>query len=152
MPAEYLLIDGKDKILGRLASQVAKLALLGKNVVVVNAEQVVISGDKQMIFNDYQTLKHKKVRTNPREGPFFYKRPDMRFRRTVRSMLPWKYPRGREAFHKVHVFIGNEIDTAAQFPGIKPYEVVGANADRLKGSYITLKDLGDRFGWHRKDK
>jgi ribosomal protein L13 len=66
-------------------------------------------------------------------------------------MLPWKYPRGREAFHKVHAFIGSEVDMA-QFPGIKPYEVAGANVDRLKGNYITLKDLGDRFGWHRKDQ
>ena len=36
---EYLLLDAKNKILGRFCSQVAKKALLGYNIVVINVNK-----------------------------------------------------------------------------------------------------------------
>ena len=50
---EYEVYDAKDKILGRLASVVAKCVLKGKNVVVINAEQSIISGNKKDIIEKY---------------------------------------------------------------------------------------------------
>ena len=48
-PSEYIVFDGKDKVLGRLASAVAKELLNGKKVAIVNAEQSIISGNKKLI-------------------------------------------------------------------------------------------------------
>jgi large subunit ribosomal protein L13Ae len=39
-----VVIDGKGHLLGRLTSIVAKQLLLGKKIVVVRAEQILISG------------------------------------------------------------------------------------------------------------
>lgn len=42
--SDVTVIDGKGHLLGRLASIVAKQLLAGKKVVVVRAEQILISG------------------------------------------------------------------------------------------------------------
>ena len=52
--ADTIVIDGKGHLLGRLASVVAKQLLNGKNIVVVRAEQIVVSGSckcKTSFFN-----------------------------------------------------------------------------------------------------
>ena len=146
MPTEYLLIDGKDKVLGRLASQVAKLALLGKHVVVSNTKHIVISGSKKRIFAKYEQKKNIKTRTNPLRGPFYYKRPHQLFRRTVRGMLPFKKKNGRDAFKRVHAYIGS-VDEG-KYSKLTPYEVEKAGIDRISGEFVTLETLGNRFGWH----
>jgi large subunit ribosomal protein L13 len=145
MPTEYILIDGKDKILGRLASQVAKLALLGKNVVVINAKDIVISGAKKNIFATYVQAKNRKTRSNPTRGPFFHRRPDDLFRRTVRGMMPFKKPRGQEAYKRVHVYI-NDVEKG-KYPKLVPRNIPDVDLARLSGNYITLEQLGERFGW-----
>ena len=99
MNPEYLLIDGKDQIMGRLAAQVAKLALLGKHVLVINCAQIVISGDKQSLFDYYIQKQNKKTHTKPMMGPFYYRTPDKFFRRTCRGMLPFKMPQQIVAFY-----------------------------------------------------
>lgn len=42
--SDAIVIDGKGHLLGRLTSIVAKQLLLGKKIVVVRTEQIVISG------------------------------------------------------------------------------------------------------------
>ena len=101
-----MIINAEGQILGRLCTFVAKKALLGEEVIVVNAEKAVISGNKDVIFR--KELEKLKIRNlgNPRKGPFHQKRPDKFVRRSIRGMLPWRKPRGREAFKRVMVYIG----------------------------------------------
>ncbi|MHA1794409.1 MAG: 50S ribosomal protein L13 [Promethearchaeota archaeon] len=146
MQNEYLLIDGKDKIMGRLAAHVAKLALLGHHVLVINAKDIVISGRKQWIFDEYVRKKNIKTLTNPTRGPFFYKRPDKLFRRTARGMLPYKNARGKEAYKRIHVLVNDDVDKN-KYKNLKPHEIINVGKERLKGRFITLGTLGERFGW-----
>ncbi|RLI88439.1 MAG: 50S ribosomal protein L13 [Candidatus Altiarchaeales archaeon] len=101
-----MIINAEGHILGRLCTFVAKKALLGEDVIVVNAEKAVISGNKDVIFR--KELEKLKIRNlgNPRKGPFHQKRPDRFVRRSIRGMLPWRKSRGREAFKRVMVYIG----------------------------------------------
>lgn len=146
MNPEYLLIDGKDKIMGRLAAQVAKLALLGKHVLVINCKDIVISGDKQSIFDYYIDKRNKRTRTQPKWGPFFHRTPDQFFRRTCRGMLPFKMPHGWEAFKRIHTAITSEYNKDMHRK-VVPYEVQNAGKDRLSHDHITLEVLANRFGW-----
>jgi len=98
-----MIIDGTNLILGRLASIVAKRALLGEDIIIVNCDKVVITGTKDNIFEEY---KEKTDRGNPFKGPFFPKIPDRIVRRTIRSMLPYRKPRGREAYKRVMCYLG----------------------------------------------
>lgn len=145
MNPEYLLIDGKDTIMGRLASIVAKLALLGNHVLVINAKDIVISGHQQSIFDHYIQKKNVKTRTNPHRGPFFYRTPDKLFRRTVRGMVPRKSDRGFQAYKRVRVCVAGY--DKEKYPKVVPYTVPNVNKARLSHSYITLETLSNRFGW-----
>src|SRR3989344_6447553 len=98
-----MIIDGTNLILGRLASIVAKRALLGDEIVIVNCDKVVITGTKDNVFEEYKV---KTNRGNPFKGPFFPKIPDRIVRRTIRSMLPYRKPRGREAYKRVMCYLG----------------------------------------------
>jgi large subunit ribosomal protein L13 len=106
-----IIVNAKNTILGRLASWVAKKALLGEDVIVVNAEKALLSGKKEMILKE--ELEKLKIRNigNPRRGPFHQrKRADKYLRKTIRGMLPWKKSRGREAFKRIMVYIGMPKD------------------------------------------
>ncbi len=100
------LINAENSILGRLATEVAKKALLGENVIVVNAEKVIISGKKENIIK--KELKKLEIRNvgNPLKGPFYIRRPDRYLRKTIRGMLPLEKSRGKEAFQRVMVYQG----------------------------------------------
>ena len=54
MSEETIIVDAKDQILGRMASKVASLLLLGKNVIIVNAEKAVISGTKERVLERFR--------------------------------------------------------------------------------------------------
>merc|ERR1712007_274581 len=102
MPFEKLtVIDARDHLLGRLASFVAKEALLGQKIVVVRCEDLVISGSH--IRNKLKLLmkRNKRMNTNPRKGPFHHKSPADMFLRVVRGMLPHVWYRGSAAFQRV---------------------------------------------------
>lgn len=101
-----MIIDAEGLVLGRVCTLAAKSALLGEDVIVVNAEKAVISGKKDMILQkELRKLEIKNV-GNPQHGPFHQKKPDRYVRRAIRGMLPWHKYRGREAYKKVMVYMG----------------------------------------------
>lgn len=98
-----MIIDATDLILGRMASKIAKLSLLGEKIEVVNCEKAVITGEKSYLLRRY---KQRKDRGIPLKGPYFPRMPDRIVRRTIRGMLPYKQGRGKEAFKNVMCHIG----------------------------------------------
>jgi large subunit ribosomal protein L13 len=100
------VIDGSEHIMGRLATYVAKEVLDGQDVVVLNAEKIVITGRKEEILDEYKHKRDIGVSGPRRKGPFFPRMPDRIFRRTVRGMIPYQHPRGRAAYRRLKVFIG----------------------------------------------
>ncbi|MEK6835395.1 MAG: 50S ribosomal protein L13 [Nanoarchaeota archaeon] len=98
-----MIINAQDTILGRLASYVAKKALLGENVEIVNCEKAVITGGKKNILEKY---KARVKRGNPFKGPYFPRRADMIVRRAIRGMLPRKKARGRDAYKNIKCYLG----------------------------------------------
>ncbi|ADC68783.1 ribosomal protein L13 [Methanocaldococcus sp. FS406-22] len=132
------VIDAEGAILGRLASEVAKRVLRGEEIVIVNAEKVVITGNKDWIIKTYQEEREKKNVANPRRfGPKFPRRPDDILRRTIRKMLPYKKPKGREAFKRVKVYVGNPKNLTVD-------EKISHKLNTNK--YITLAELSKHLG------
>jgi large subunit ribosomal protein L13 len=130
-----MIINAEKQVLGRIASYAAKQALLGEEVIIVNAEKAVISGKKDSVCA--KNLEKLDIRNlgNPRNGPFHQKRPDRYVRRAVRGMLPFKMPRGREAFKKVCVYIGVPESEIKRNHDVKKIEFV-----KLDYMQKTLKD------------
>ncbi|MFT4250830.1 MAG: 50S ribosomal protein L13 [Candidatus Woesearchaeota archaeon] len=99
-----MIIDATDLKLGRLATVAAKAALEGEEVTIINSEKAVITGNKDYIVRKYQA---RRERGGPHWGPFPPRMPDRFVRRTIRGMLPYKTPRGRDALKRVMCYIGN---------------------------------------------
>ncbi len=141
-----MIIDGKDLVLGRLASFAAKRLLEGERVTVVNAEQVAVSGRKEATFDAYDAWLEIRNLTNPRKGPFHLKRPENLVRRAVRGMLPFDKPRGQAAYRRLRVHVGVPQELA----GKEMQPLPEASLERLgTRRFIRIgalsKHLGARF-------
>lgn len=133
-----IIIDAKNQVTGRLASKTVKEVLKGNEVDIVNAEHAVILGNPDHIIKTY---KEKIVRGDPYHGPFYPKSPDRMLKRTIRGMLPYKKPRGREALKRVKVFISVPEDIANEkFTRFKEAENKG------KQKYMSLGELSKKLG------
>lgn len=139
-----VIIDASNQILGRLASRVAKLLLEGREVIVVNVERAVLSGDPQMVIDGYKKLfEVSNYRDLEKQGIRRPRTPVNIFKRTVRGMLPYKRPKGREALKRLRVHVGTP-------EGLDPSAFISfkdSDASKLPKTYITLADLARQMGW-----
>jgi len=139
---EYI-IDAKDLIVGRMASKIAKQALLGDKIHVVNAELAVLSGKKEVILKKWQ---HRMEMGQPQQGPYVQRRPDRFLRRTIRGMLPYKQAKGKEAFERVMCYIG----VPPEFEGKDFSTVEGAHLRKLPNlRYMNIQQLCQEIGGYR---
>ena len=99
------IIDGKNAILGRLASYAAKEALKGEEIVILNCEQVLIIGNKKDIEKKF---KEKRNRVgSSQKGPKHSKTSEKIVKRTIRGMLPnHRKGRGKIAYKKIKCYVG----------------------------------------------
>jgi large subunit ribosomal protein L13 len=136
------LVNADGLILGRMASKVAKKLLNGEKIIIVNAEKAVLSGKKKSKVAEAKEFLEVGA---PRKGPFHYRRPDRILRKTVRGMLPFKQPKGKQAYKKLKVFIGVPEDLKGQ----QMITLKEAQAAKLKGPYFTLAELAREVGWNQ---
>ena len=133
-------IDGKDAVLGRLSSNIAKRIMDGEEIVVLNCENIVITGEKEMIFEDYKA-RFDRGECKSRKGPFYPRRADLLFKRSVRGMIPWKTSSGRDAFRRLHVYVG----VPKQFADCEITKVDVASK-KITGKYTTLGAVSKYLG------
>lgn len=134
------IIDANGLLLGRMASIVAKRALGGEEIALINAEKAVISGGRASILQHYRV---KRARGSREGGPFFPRRPDHIVKRTIRGMLPYKRQRGIEAFKAIKTYVGVPTDLKGQ-PAERLDE---AHIDRLNTSrYVTVGAVSTFLG------
>ncbi len=131
-----LIVDGRGCILGRVASQVADRALAGERIALVNAEDLIVTGDEEDVVAKYK----ERAELASDRGPYYPKRPDGIAKRTIRGMLPYKRPRGREAFERIRVYVGNPYETDGDV-------VEGTTLDRLSNiRFIELGEVSEQIG------
>jgi large subunit ribosomal protein L13 len=136
-----VVVDANGLILGRMCSVIAKKLLTGEEVIVVNAEKAVLSGRrKSKLLEAHVFLEVGK----PVTGPFHYRRPDRIRRRTVRGMLPFKKPKGKQAYKRLKVFLGLPDDLKDQ----KTVTFEEAQANRLTCPFFTLGEYAKGIGWN----
>ena len=137
MQRQWLLIDAKDRILGRLAARIA-LILRGKHkptftpfldtgdfVVVINAEKIAVSGQKraQKAYHRYtgypgglrRRLLEDVLKTHP----------DRVLRQAVKGMMP-DGPLGRRLLGNLKVYAGPNHPHTAQQPQPVSTAILGA--------------------------
>ena len=133
-----VVIDARDCILGRVASRVAERALDGERIAVINAEQAVITGSEEDVVATYR----KRTEAGSDRGPYYPKRPDRLFKRSVRGMLPYKTTRGREAFENVRIYLGNPYEADADADVLED-----TSLDRLSNiKFVSLGEVSEELG------
>jgi large subunit ribosomal protein L13 len=129
---DWYVVDAEGKTLGRLSTEIAR-RLRGKHkpeytphvdtgdyIVVVNAEKVRVTGNKEQ---DKMYYKHTGYIGNMKSislGKLRDRRPELIIETAVKGMLP-KNPLGRAMFRKLKVYAGSSHQHQAQQP--KPLEI-----------------------------
>ena len=134
-----MIVDAKDQIVGRLGTKVAKLALLGEKIDIVNAEQAVVSGKRAEILAKWKQRVERKTWS---KGPHFKRNPDRLLKRMIRDMLPYKQPKGRTAFENIKCWVG----VPEQFEGKETTSFPEAGADKLMVSSTSVKEISRFLG------
>ncbi|RMG79460.1 MAG: 50S ribosomal protein L13 [Bacteroidetes bacterium] len=126
---KWLIVDVEGQPLGRAASKVAKLVRgkhktcftphvdCGDHVVVINADKVVLSGNK---LSDKEYIRHTGFPGGQRRitaEKLLKKFPERVFEKAVKGMLP-KNRLGRQIFKNLHVYSGTEHKHEAQKPQV----------------------------------
>lgn len=124
---QWVLVDAKDQVLGRVASQIASVLRgkhkpsytpqtdMGDHVVVINAEKVRMTGkkwDNRFMFF-YSGYPGGQKQISPKM--MVQKHPARLIEHSVRGMLP-KNTMGRQLFRSLHVYAGTEHPHTSQQP------------------------------------
>ena len=141
-PTSAAVVNGEGLILGRMCSKVAKRLLNGEQIIVVNAEKIIISGKKKSKVAEAKEFLDVGA---PERGPFHSRRPDRIVRKTVRGMVPWKQPKGKNAYKRLKVYMGVPNEFKDQTMETDKY----ALASKLKGPHFTLGELAIEIGWNQ---
>ncbi len=139
-----VIVDGTNQIAGRLCSHVAKILINGSRVSIVNSENIMFSGSREMVIEEYRKFLEISSVTNPKFGPFHPRRPDTMITKMVRGMLPKNKPSGQTAFKRLRAYLGvpNELKSK------KTIQFDDAKIRKSAPYYTTLGDLGRTVGWH----
>ena len=124
---EWVIIDAEGKILGRLATVVASMLRgkhktnytphvdCGDNVIVINAEKVILTGDKMA---DKEYVRHTGYPGGQRfvkADQLLKKKPIALIEYAVKGMLP-KNRLGSALYRNLHVYAGSSHPHEAQKP------------------------------------
>jgi large subunit ribosomal protein L13 len=124
---KWLLIDAKDKVLGRVAAEAARL-LRGKHkpqyaphvdtgdfVIIINADKVRLTGKKLQQKMYYRHSNYPGGLKSIRADKLLRDKPERMFRLAVKGMLPGN-SLGRSQLSKLKIYTGEKHDHAAQKP------------------------------------
>lgn len=133
-----IVIDGKGLILGRTGTFVAQRLLRGDEVVLLNANEVVITGKRQSVFA--HEMAERDRGSNINKGPYYQRNPRSYVKRTVKGMLP-RNKRGEEALSRLRVF-----NTTVE--GMSPDTTIeGASVEKLPNSkFVTIARITKSMG------
>lgn len=128
------IIDGKDAVLGRVASFAAKEALKGEKIVIVNCEEMLISGNKSYHQEDFKAKRRRVGFTQT--GPKISRMPYKIVKRVIRGMLPnaRRGGRGRDALKRIMCYSG----VPEEYELTEKIEI----GKGFKGKGIKVKELG----------
>lgn len=132
------IIDASGLVLGRMATAVAKKAMEGEDVHIVNAEKAIIVGaSKKSIQARY---KFKREVGTHRKGPFFPREPHLIVKRTVRGMMPYQKSDGRAAYKRIRAHIG----VPRELQGQETITIEAAQKDPR--TFMTVAELSTYLG------
>jgi large subunit ribosomal protein L13 len=137
------IIDADGLVLGRMASSIAKRLLAGEYIDIVNAQNIVVSGNRIKLIEEWKEF--MKV-GGFGKGPTHYRKPNDIVRRTIRGMLPYRIPKGRDAYKRLNVYIG----VPEELKSSEKLSLPECHSSKLRHRYTTVGELAMSIGWNMK--
>lgn len=131
---KWFVVDATDKTLGRLAAEVAKVLRgkhkptftphmdCGDNVIVINADKVVLSGKKLTKKIYFHHSGYLGGDSYVKAGDMLKKNPVKMVELAIKGMIPHN-SLGADTYRKLHVYAGSEHPHAAQKPEVMEINV-----------------------------
>ena len=125
------VIDGRNAVLGRLATYVAKEVIKGEDIVIVNCSEVIVTGNRRDIKSKFEK-RRQKVGSGFR-GPKYSRVDEKIVKRAIRGMIPnHRQGRGKEIFKKIMCYRG----VPKEFEKEKMISIEGN-----RGKFIKVKEI-----------
>lgn len=103
--SEKTIIDAEGAVFGRLCSFAAKKALEGNEIIIINSEKTIITGNKKNIIGEYGEIRKKGGHSL--KGPKYSRVPYKMLKRGIKGMLPdFRRGVGKQAFKRVKCYNG----------------------------------------------
>lgn len=135
-----MIIDATNSILGRIAVFAVEKAKEGNEVVIINCNNIIISGSKSYVFARYE---HTMNMGTPRHGPFMSRESELIMKRTIRGMVEHKKSGGKALFEKIKCYSG----VPDEFAGKKTERVPGAEMSKLPNNkFVKMSELAHYLG------
>jgi ribosomal protein uL13 len=137
------VIDATGHVVGRLSSVVAKRLLKGEEIVIVNAEEAIVTGRRGVLLTTYAHRRKRGSRISRMRGigPFYPRRPDMMLRRTISRMLPHEQAKGREALRRLRVYV--DVPEAYRE---QAFEAIDVARRPPRGPFLSLGEIARNLG------
>lgn len=135
-----VVIDADGLIFGRLCTHVAKRILNGEEIVVVNAEKAVVSGNRAQLLEFYKH-RRKRGKSHLTKGPYYPRTADNIMKRSIKGMVEHRKPSGRAALRRLKVYLG----VPQEFSKAKAETLESAKKPHLT-KYVYLEDISKELG------
>jgi large subunit ribosomal protein L13 len=131
---KWFVVDAEDQVLGRLASNVAKILRgkhkpiftphvdTGDNVIIVNAAKIRVTGNKE---EQKEYFTHTGYMGNDRQVPFrtmMRRKPEWVVERAIFGMLPKSTLARQRLRRKLRVYAGSDHPHGAQQPTVLTFD------------------------------
>ena len=136
-----MIINAEGLVAGRLASKVAKMAINGEAVTIINAEKVILVGSKTAVMPKFQQRVEAAVKSNPHYGPKYDRLPSKMLRRMIKGMLPNKSRTNERMIKLVTVY--NTVPASIDIKNSETIEEIKCNE---RNEYMYLGDVAKALG------
>jgi ribosomal protein uL13 len=131
-----IIIDGNGAVFGRICSFTAKKALEGNEVIIVNSEKTIMTGNKKDTIAKYSSIRKKGGHSQ--KGPKLSNVPHRILKRAIRGMLPdHRKGQGKETLKRIKCYDGMPEE-------FKEEKMMKVNAPR-KLKFMELKELASKI-------
>ncbi len=131
-----IIIDGNGAVFGRICSFTAKKALEGNEVIIVNSEKTIMTGNKKDTIAKYSSVRKKGGHSQ--KGPKLSNVPHMILKRAIRGMLPdHRKGQGKETLKRIKCYDGIPEE-------FKEEKMMKVNAPK-KLKFMELKELANKI-------
>ena len=131
-----IIIDGTGAVFGRICSFTAKKALEGNEVIIVNSEKTIMTGNKKDTIAKYSSVRKKGGHSQ--KGPKLSNVPHRILKRAIRGMLPdHRKGQGKETLKRIKCYDGIPEE-------FKEEKMMKVNAPK-KLKFMELKELASKI-------